>query len=622
MKNKLNEKLILSCLILSVIILPFVRPEFVAHASNVSIELSVGNTDYFESDTVIINGTLLKDGAAANGLIGIEVRTSNGIPLLRTIETGDTNQTSLAEIAGLYLSSDSWGIVPISSVKAGDSAYLTMTIRNNLPGLNILAGWAVYDNRMTLLGIEPQQVFPNEPSGTFNVTVGPLPIPRWAYPGTAMVVGSLFSDLPHLYGTPYCMDFSTPFTITDQYGSVASSSMPSIDTSQVTFRLPSDPVTGTYTVNASSSYQALQAFNGTAFSVQIASLPPQASFTYSPPKPSIGTVVHFDASSSVPNGGSITNYTWEFGDGNKTVTTSDTIDHVYQTNATYIVTLNVTDTDGLWSTTSKPLTIYPPYGPTANFTYSPTQPFVGAFMTFDASTSIQGWNGTYNPPITRYIWNFGDGTPEINITNPKTNHIYNSAGLYNVTLKITDAIGESDNATQQLNVVVVPIVDDIAITDLTFISPAQQGWLVNITVAIYNNGTTAETFQLEVYLNTTIEFNETITNLAPLETRNKIYILNTNVLSIGSYTITANATQVPSETNIQNNVIVSPFTINMMGDVTGDGLVDSTDLGILGLSWNTMQGDSNFNVQCDLNQDGTIDSTDLGILGINWGRIS
>ncbi len=49
------------------------------------------------------------------------------------------------------------------------------------------------------------------------------------------------------------------------------------------------------------------------------------------------------------------------------------------------------------------------------------------------------------------------------------------------------------------------------------------------------------------------------------------------------------------------------------GDVTGDGMVDAIDLGILLASWGTA------NKAADVNGDGTVDASDLGILLSAWG---
>ena len=55
--------------------------------------------------------------------------------------------------------------------------------------------------------------------------------------------------------------------------------------------------------------------------------PPFASFSYSPEKPVVNQTVTFDASSSYDPDGYITNYEWDFGDGNITSTTKEIIMH-------------------------------------------------------------------------------------------------------------------------------------------------------------------------------------------------------------------------------------------------------------------------------------------------------
>jgi PKD repeat protein len=85
--------------------------------------------------------------------------------------------------------------------------------------------------------------------------------------------------------------------------------------------------------------------------------PPTANFTYSPSVPKAGETITFDASSSTPNGGTITEYKWDFGDGNITTTPDATIPHVYGTPSTYNVTLTVTDSEGLNDTTWQLVTV-------------------------------------------------------------------------------------------------------------------------------------------------------------------------------------------------------------------------------------------------------------------------
>ena len=72
---------------------------------------------------------------------------------------------------------------------------------------------------------------------------------------------------------------------------------------------------------------------------------PTAMFTYSPIEPLVNETIAFDAATSKPNGGSITNYSWSFGDG-QTSTSSNTT-HAYSRTGLFTVTLSVIDSEGL-----------------------------------------------------------------------------------------------------------------------------------------------------------------------------------------------------------------------------------------------------------------------------------
>jgi len=84
--------------------------------------------------------------------------------------------------------------------------------------------------------------------------------------------------------------------------------------------------------------------------------PPIASFTYYPSNPYINQPVLFNASSSTPDGGTITNCLWDFGDGNITSAASTITSHVYTLGGTYNVALTVTNTEGLNGSASELVT--------------------------------------------------------------------------------------------------------------------------------------------------------------------------------------------------------------------------------------------------------------------------
>ena len=88
--------------------------------------------------------------------------------------------------------------------------------------------------------------------------------------------------------------------------------------------------------------------------------PPVASFNYSPRNPVVNQTITFNASSSYDPDGSITNYEWDFGDGNITNTTEAIITHYYSQAGNYTVNLTVTDDEGATNSTNKTITIYPP----------------------------------------------------------------------------------------------------------------------------------------------------------------------------------------------------------------------------------------------------------------------
>ena len=173
---------------------------------------------------------------------------------------------------------------------------------------------------------------------------------------------------------------------------------------------------------------------------------PSASFTYSPESPEYGETVTFDASGSSDTDGTIVNYIWDFGDGS--AGTGMTTTHAYASVGTYVVTLTVTDNDGLTDTATKDVVVIATgvelTPPVASFTYSPESPEEGKTVTFDASGSSDT-DGT----IVSYSWDFGD---ENTATGETTTHSYASAGTYGVTLTVADNDDLTGTATKEITV--------------------------------------------------------------------------------------------------------------------------------------------------------------------------
>ncbi len=105
----------------------------------------------------------------------------------------------------------------------------------------------------------------------------------------------------------------------------------------------------------------------------------------------------------------------------------------------------------------------------ADFMVSPSLPVAGQPITFlNASAVAQG-----QPPITIFIWNFGDGSPVSTLENPV--HIFNSIGTFPVTLTVSNGV-VGDSRTIQIGVtgVVGPTAEFSAAPQTPFVNQAVQ----------------------------------------------------------------------------------------------------------------------------------------------------
>ncbi len=170
---------------------------------------------------------------------------------------------------------------------------------------------------------------------------------------------------------------------------------------------------------------------------------PVAAFSYSPPNPMVGQWVQFDGSASFDPDGTITAYSWNFGDG--TTGTGVSRYHQFTAPGTYTVILTVTDDGGLTNSTSQTVQVGSPnQAPVAAFSYSPANPGVGQWVQFDGSASFDP-DGT----ITAYSWNFGAGTTGTGVSRY---HQFTAPGTYTVTLTVTDDGGLTNSVSHTVQV--------------------------------------------------------------------------------------------------------------------------------------------------------------------------
>jgi PKD repeat protein len=187
--------------------------------------------------------------------------------------------------------------------------------------------------------------------------------------------------------------------------------------------------------------------------IVVSNPPPVVTFSVSNSYPRAGDIVRFDASTSYDANGEITNYAWNFGDGN-TGSGEQTV-HSYLENGDYVVALTLTDDQGATATAShvvmvqeggsgcsdgscgggdKPLAVIsglPSCGGVE----------VGQAFTLDGSFSRAA---EPEDAIVNYYWAFGDGESKSGAT---VTHTYQQSGYFVVELTVTDNNGLQSTAS-------------------------------------------------------------------------------------------------------------------------------------------------------------------------------
>ena len=166
-------------------------------------------------------------------------------------------------------------------------------------------------------------------------------------------------------------------------------------------------------------------------------LPPVAQFGFSCDE----TACSFDAGGSADADGTISGYTWSFGDG--TEGAGVTVEHGYAEAGSYSVMLTVVDNLGASDSRAQAVSVQPAnQPPVAAFQVSCD----GLICTLDASVSSDA-----DGSVASYGWAFGDGTGGT-FGVPAVSHTYPAAGQYPVQLQVTDDDGATATADTLLTV--------------------------------------------------------------------------------------------------------------------------------------------------------------------------
>lgn len=442
--------------------------------STLVVTTGTNKASYYIRENVTIQGDLTLDGSpVSNACVAIQVDTPLPRTLIyRTLTIGNPTELWRLEITNMSLMDLEFN--PINVAKIKKRVIFSVMVNNpSLTGIGqAVTTVSVCDANMAPIEASATSVdFPAQQSRTVYLYIE---IPNWACPGSAIAFFNVYNIEPKQGGFPLTQEKTLQFYISRrEQGWIPSANSSYTNPPNGTegeystsFRLTPESEPGTYTLYASGAVTPIeQSMSNTAFNVESHRYPPQASFFYVPLEPYPNESVTFDASSSTAEGygDEIIRYEWDFGDNTPLVVkTNPIVTRTFSQPGTYVVTLNVTDNEGLWSTTSKPISISLT-NPTAAFEWTPQVALINQTVTFNATSSQPGWDpiAAGYTSIDEYIWNFGDNTGNFTETTPITTHKYTSHGNFTVTLTIKDSIGQQDTTSHMIQVRDVTLVGDI-----------------------------------------------------------------------------------------------------------------------------------------------------------------
>ena len=223
------------------------------------------------------------------------------------------------------------------------------------------------------------------------------------------------------------------------------------------------------------------------------------------------SVVVFNASESDDADSMISDYAWDFGDGN--TDTGDVVSHIFADPGEFSIQLTVTDAAGNSGSSTTIITVNDIELPRAAFNWSYTNDTGGNVVGFakegiPTHFNAGGTDDNSDGPLT-YIWDFGDGTNGTGVTVDHTFTFDETPDApFNVILEVTDASGNKD---QMIWAITPSLMDrpDLYATQIIFDNEnPSEGDVVKIstTIKLLKMNVTeafAVTFYLDSISNTT-----------------------------------------------------------------------------------------------------------------------
>jgi len=169
------------------------------------------------------------------------------------------------------------------------------------------------------------------------------------------------------------------------------------------------------------------------------------------------------------------------------------------------------------------------------------------------------------------------------------------------------------------------LLRDVAIVFVNVTSSNQvySGRMVTIEVTAMNRGNmTIETFNVTLYY----DDNPIETQLVTVDPWTNVTLTfswnTTGLPPCSNFTLRAEASEVPYEVNLYNNVLIDGWVkIKILGDINGDGSIDLFDAVMLCTAYGSHEGDPEWNPEADLAPEwGIINLYDAVTLNLRYGQ--
>ena len=147
---------------------------------------------------------------------------------------------------------------------------------------------------------------------------------------------------------------------------------------------------------------------------------PPISGTVFPIRGCIPANVNFTANAVIPNGTSVTSYSYDYGDGSPP---SSSASHTYNTVGSFIPTVTITTSEGCTNTFTYPKIAFGT-PPTNHIAYSTKNDYCGSEAAVFTSSAINA---------NSWLWDFGDGSTQI-VTDSTTSHKYTTLGSKTISV--------------------------------------------------------------------------------------------------------------------------------------------------------------------------------------------